>query len=111
MRLFELAQPVTESEKGVIVFTFGRFNPPTFGHQKLVSKVAEVASKENANHIVYLSKTQKPGKDPLSWQDKYDLFRKMFPSVNVSRDHAIINPYVALETLGKKYSRATCKST
>lgn len=103
MRLFELAQPVTESEKGVIVFTFGRFNPPTIGHQKLVSKVAEVASKENANHIVYLSKTQKPGKDPLSWQDKYDLFRKMFPSVNVSRDHAIINPYVALETLGKKY--------
>jgi FAD synthase len=104
MRLFELAQPVTESAKGVIVFTFGRFNPPTIGHQKLVSKVMEVA-KENANHIVYLSKTHKPGKDPLSWKDKYDLFRKMFPSTNVSRDQAVINPYVAMETLGKDYDK------
>ena len=85
------------------MFTFGRFNPPTIGHQKLVSKVSEVAANQGADHIVYLSKTQKPGKDPLSWHDKYNLFRKMFRSINVSRDHAIINPYVALETLGKKY--------
>lgn len=97
MRLFELAQPIVESEKGVVVFTFGRFNPPTIGHEKLVSKVSEVAAQENANHIVYLSKTQKR-KDPLSWQDKYKLFRKMFPSINVSRNHAIINPYTAMES-------------
>jgi FAD synthase len=102
MRLFELVQ-LTEAKNDTVVFTFGRFNPPTIGHQKLVSKVSEVASNQNADHIVYLSKTQKPVKDPLSWQDKYDLFRKMFPSINVSRDHAVINPYVALETLGKKY--------
>jgi len=102
MRLFELAQ-LTEAKNDTVVFTFGRFNPPTIGHQKLVSKVSEVAANQNADQIVYLSKTQKPGKDPLSWQDKYDLFKKMFPSINVSRDHAIINPYVALETLGKKY--------
>jgi len=102
MRLFELAQLV-EAKNDTVVFTFGRFNPPTIGHEKLVSKVSEVASSQNADHVVYLSKTQKPGKDPLSWHDKYDLFRKMFPSINVSRDHAIINPYVALETLGKKY--------
>ncbi len=102
MRLFELAQ-LTEAKNDTVVFTFGRFNPPTIGHQKLVSKVSEVAANQGADHIVYLSKTQKPGKDPLSWQDKYDLFKKMFPSINVSRDHAIINPYVAMETLGKKY--------
>ena len=105
MRLFELAQPVTESEKGIIVFTFGRFNPPTIGHEKLVSKVGEVAAKENANHIVYLSKTHKPGKDPLSWKDKYDLFRKMFPHTNVSRDQTVNTPYVAMETLGKDYDK------
>jgi len=102
MRLFELAQLV-EAKNDTVVFTFGRFNPPTIGHEKLVSKVSEVASSQNADHVVYLSKTQKPGKDPLSWQDKYALFSKMFPSINVSRDHAVINPYVALETLGKKY--------
>lgn len=105
MRLLELVQPVTESEKGVIVFTFGRFNPPTIGHEKLVAKVAEVARKENANHIVFLSKTHKPGKDPLSWKDKYDLFRKMFPSTNVSRDQSVNTPYVAMEALGKEYDK------
>jgi FAD synthase len=105
MRLLELVQPVTESEKGVIVFTFGRFNPPTIGHEKLVDKVAEVARKENANHIVFLSKTHKPGKDPLSWKDKYDLFRKIFPSTNVSRDQSVNTPYVAMETLGKEYDK------
>lgn len=103
MRLFELSQSLTENKSDTVVFTFGRFNPPTIGHQKLVSKVSEIAANRNTDHVVYLSKTQKPGKDPLSWQDKYDLFRKMFPSINVSRDHAIINPYVAMETLGKKY--------
>ncbi len=102
MRLFELAQ-LTEAKNSTVVFTFGRFNPPTIGHQKLVSKVSEVAANQNADHIVYLSKTQKKGKDPLSWQDKYNLFRKMFPSINISRDHAIINPYIAMEALGKKY--------
>ena len=102
MRLFELAQLV-EAKNDTVVFTFGRFNPPTIGHQKLVSKVVEVASSQNADHVVYLSQTQKPGKDPLSWNDKLGLFKKMFPSVNVSTDAAIKNPYIALETLGKKY--------
>lgn len=105
MRLFELAQPVTESAKGVIVFTFGRFNPPTIGHAKLVDKVAEVAAKENANHVVFLSQTHKKGKDPLPWKDKYELFRKMFPRTNVSRDTSVNTPYVAMETLGKDYDK------
>lgn len=104
MRLFELTQPITENAANTVVFTFGRFNPPTIGHQKLVEKVQAVAAKlPNADHIVYLSQTQKPGKDPLSWKDKISLFKKMFPSVNVSTDTSIKNPYVALETLGKQY--------
>jgi FAD synthase len=105
MRLFELTQPVTESEKGVVVFTFGRFNPPTIGHAKLVDKVQEVAAKENANYIIFLSKTHKKGKDPLSWETKYNLFRKMFPHTNVSADKNINTPYVAMEELGKKYDK------
>ena len=85
------------------MFTFGRFNPPTIGHQVLVSKVVEVASGQNADHVVYLSHTHKPKKDPLAWKDKFGLFRKMFPSVVVSKDASIKNPYLAMEALGKKY--------
>jgi FAD synthase len=105
MRLFEIAQPIAESEKGVVVFTFGRFNPPTIGHAKLIDKVEEVAAKENANYIIFLSQTHKKGKDPLPWKTKYDLFRKMFPNTNVSRDQSVNTPYVAMETLGKKYDK------
>ena len=32
--------------KDTVVFTFGRFNPPTIGHEKLISKVAKVAEKK-----------------------------------------------------------------
>ena len=103
MRLFELTQ-LTEAKNDTVVFTFGRFNPPTIGHQKLAEKVQAVAAKlPNADHVVYLSQTQKPGKDPLSWKDKISLFKKMFPTVNVSTDTSIKNPYLALEALGKKY--------
>lgn len=103
MRLFELAQPLTEDKNDTVVFTFGRFNPPTIGHQKLVSKVAEVASKHNADHVVYLSQSHKPKTDPLPYKDKVALFKKMFPSIVVGSQKNVINPYIAMEELGKQY--------
>ena len=102
MRLFELAQ-ITESKNDTIVFTFGRMNPPTVGHEKLVQRVQEVARQADAEHVVFLSQTQKKGKDPLSFKTKLDLARKMFPSANISTDTSVRTPYMALETLGKKY--------
>lgn len=103
MRLFELAQPLNEAKNDTVVFTFGRFNPPTIGHEKLVQRVTDVAAEANADHVIYLSQTHKPKKDPLSWKDKTSLFKKMFPGVNVGTDTAVKNPYMALEALGAKY--------
>ena len=103
MRLFELAQPLTEAGNDTVVFTFGRFNPPTIGHEKLVQKVLNVANKANADHVIYLSQTHKPGKDPLSWKDKTSLFKKMFPDANVSNNAEVKNPYGALASLGETY--------
>ena len=102
MRLFELTQ-ITEAKNDTVVFTFGRFNPPTIGHEKLVQKVQAAAAANNADHVIFLSQTQKKGKDPLSWRDKSSLFRKMFPDVNVSKNKEVKNPYGALMTLGEKY--------
>ena len=42
--------------KGQIVFTFGRFNPPTTGHEKLIQKVASVAGSNP--YRIYPSHTQ-----------------------------------------------------
>ena len=40
--------------KGAI-FTFGRFNPPTVGHQKLLDKVKSVAYKDGSDYWVFPS--------------------------------------------------------
>lgn len=61
-----------------IVFTFGRMNPPTIGHEKLVNKLKAVAKKESADARLYLSHTNKPGSDPLSYNDKLKFAQKAF---------------------------------
>ena len=53
-------------DKGnTLVFAFGRFNPPTVGHGKLMSKVITEARKNNANHIVYASASTDKRSNPL----------------------------------------------
>ena len=67
---------VTEA-KETIVFTFGRFNPPTTGHEKLIQKVASVAGSNPFR--IYPSHTTNPKKDPLPHALKVAYMRKMFP--------------------------------
>ena len=61
-----------------VVFTFGRMNPPTIGHQKLVDKVDAIAKKEKAPARIYLSHTQNNKKDPLNYAEKIRFARKAF---------------------------------
>lgn len=58
------------TKKKVAVLTFGRFNPPTIGHVKLVDAVLRVAKKEKATPFIYLSHTQDAKRNPLSHRDK-----------------------------------------
>lgn len=60
-----------------IVFAFGRFNPPTTGHEKLVDKVKQVAG--SGEYRVYPSFSQNQNKDPLPHALKVAYMRKMFP--------------------------------
>ena len=62
--------------KDTIVFAFGRFNPPTTGHEKLIQKVASVAGSNP--YRIYPSFTQNPKKDPLPHSVKTAYMRKMF---------------------------------
>ena len=63
--------------KGMVVFTFGRFNPPTTGHEKLIQKVASVAGTNP--YRIYPSQSQNQKKDPLPFALKVAYMRKMFP--------------------------------
>ena len=60
-----------------IVFAFGRFNPPTIGHEKLIDKTKAVAG--NVEYRIYPSFTQNQKKDPLPHTLKVAYMRKMFP--------------------------------
>ena len=63
-------------QKDTIVFAFGRFNPPTVGHEKLIKKVAQVAGSNPFR--IYPSFTTKPKTDPLPHSLKVAYMRKMF---------------------------------
>ena len=61
---------------GLIVISFGRFNPPTIGHEKVIEKVKEVAG--TAPFRIYPSHST-GDKDPLPHAKKIAYMRKMFP--------------------------------
>lgn len=91
-----------------IVFTFGRFNPPTNGHEKLINKVASLAS--GNNYRVYASQSQDPKKNPLDFSTKVKVMRKMFPKHGraIMADKGIRN---ALDILVKLYDQGFTKVT
>lgn len=67
---------LVEEEKTVF-FTWGRMNPPTIGHEKLLTVLSRKAG--NNPYFVYLSQSSDPKKNPLSYKDKIKVARKMFP--------------------------------
>ena len=81
----ELAQSKTRAVKEALdnskklIFAFGRFNPPTSGHDKLMREVISQARKNNANHVVYASASQDKRKNPLDVNTKVKFMKKMFP--------------------------------
>lgn len=64
------------------VFTFGRMNPPTTGHLKLIDKVKEVAKKHNASHSVVTSHSQDKNKNPLSTSQKVKHLKRYSPGTH-----------------------------
>ena len=62
--------------KDTVVFAYGRFNPPTTGHEKLIEKVVSVAGTND--YRIYPSHSQNPKRDPLPQVLKTAYMRKMF---------------------------------
>ena len=67
-------------DQGPISITFGRFNPPTTGHEALIKKVASEA--RNGEYRIYPSRTQDDKKNPLDPATKVKFMHKAYP------DHA-----------------------
>ena len=73
---FSFKNFLVEEEK-TVYFTFGRMNPPTIGHGKLIDKLARSAGKNP--YRIYLSQTNDQDRNPLNYMSKIKYARKMFP--------------------------------
>ena len=66
------------------VFVFGRFNPPTIGHEKLINAVIAVNQREGGTALIYGSHSQDTKKNPLTHKQKFNYLGKMFPSLRTA---------------------------
>jgi hypothetical protein len=72
-------------EETTAVMAFGRFNPPTVGHEKLIQKVHAVAKEHDGEAHVVASHSQGTMKDPLPQDKKLGYLRSIsHGQVNVS---------------------------
>jgi hypothetical protein len=69
-----------EDDRSTAVFAFGRFNPPTIGHEKLINKVQQIANKVNGKAFIFLSHTDGTAKDPIDFTTKLSYLRQHFQS-------------------------------
>ena len=90
-----------------IAFTFGRFNPPTIGHEKLLNKLKSVRADDT---YIYASHSQNPDKDPLQYTKKIAYMKQSFPKhkkdIVVSRARTVFEVVVEIQ---KKYNPASAE--
>ena len=88
---------VEEERIGYLVF--GRMNPPTIGHGKLLDKLAATAGR--APYRIYLSQSNDKKDNPLTYSEKVKFARKMFPrhARSIIIDKKVITPFHALSAM------------
>ena len=88
MRIINLFE---ERQRKHVAFCFGRMNPPTIGHARLINTVARASA--GGDYFIFLSHTQDAKKNPLDYNTKVDFVKAMFPQ------HADHVSYGSLRTI------------
>ncbi|SVE30498.1 uncharacterized protein METZ01_LOCUS483352, partial [marine metagenome] len=71
------------------VFTFGRFNPLTSGHEIMINDVIKQAKSFGGKPLIFTSQTQDSKKNPLSYNDKTKYLKK-FWGRKIIKDTSIV---------------------
>ena len=90
---------LSEQRGDAVVFTFGRFNPPTSGHEKLIDAVKRIAKRTRAEHRIYPSHSVDPKKNPLKHSEKIKYMRKFYRGANVVDDKSATSPFHAAKAI------------
>ena len=87
-----------EAAESTAVMAFGRMNPPTIGHAKLVDAVKS----QGGDPYIFLSQSQKPKTDPLAFADKLRYAKFFFPEVTIGNPEVktIIQALQKIDQLG-----------
>ncbi len=89
-----------------VALIFGRLNPPTIGHLKLIDTLA---NQDATDHLIYLSHSYDPKKNPLKYEDKIQfvdaIISPKYPHVDIVESDAR-NIVEILSELSGEYSRA-----
>lgn len=107
MQYKTFGQFITEETKE-ITFAFGRFNPPTNGHEKLFDTIKKLS--RGGQFRIYASKSNDPKKNPLNFKTKIKFLRKMFPKYarNIMNDSDIRTVF---DIVVKLYDQGFTKAT
>ena len=91
-----------EGGEDTLTVTFGRFNPPTVGHKKLLTAAKKAA--QGGELKVYPSRTQDPKKNPLDPDMKISYMKKMFPEFeeNIVNDDEMKSIFNVLVTASEQ---------
>ena len=89
------------------VFTFGRFNPPTIGHEKLIQAVAKQAGTDD--YLIFTSHSLDKKKNPLKSDVKVKYMKLMFPkhAKSIQYNTDIKTPIHVLQHLQGTYEDIT----
>ena len=100
----QFKQLIKELPSKKVVFAFGRFQPPTTGHELLVNAVKKIASAQKADHVIFASRTQDKKSNPLPVDRKVYYLKRMFPNTNFVAANEEIRTFMeAAKALSKKY--------
>ena len=86
-----LIEVFKEKPRKPVAFCFGRMNPPTIGHARLLNTTARASA--GGDYYIFLSHTQDSKKNPLDYNTKVDFVKSMYPQ------HAEHVSYGSLRTI------------
>ena len=73
--------PDVPKTKGTLTLAFGRFNPPTIGHEQLMNVAADAAKQDDdGEYLIFPSRTQDKKKNPLDPDTKISYMQRMYPA-------------------------------
>jgi|688.fasta_scaffold58663_4 hypothetical protein len=72
-----------QTKEKIAVFSYGRYNPPTTGHQLLIDKLVEVAKQKNGDAFLIPTHTIDKKKNPLTLEEKTYVLEQMCDNVKI----------------------------